>query len=178
MKAARILSTVIIAVLIIALIGGLVLFINNGQSNFYVEYGGQRISTEASSIEFQKGGYTVFNVKNVFADSINGASKNDYTVTISLEREKVSDIEFTVDDELYGLHGVKDFSPAFRITKNDGFFTVYIPQNLTIEEILQACYPDKKISVDKDSVTLWETDCFVLNVKSISENKTIAIAFH
>lgn len=178
MKAARVLSTVIIAVLIIALIGGLVLFINNGQSNFYVEYGGQRISLESSNIELQKGGYTVFNVKNVFGDDINGASKNDYTVTISLAREKVPDIEFTVDDELYGLYGVKDFSPAFRIAKNDGFFTVYIPQNLTIEEILQTCYPDKEISVDEDGVTLWETDCFVLNVKSIKENKTIAIAFH
>lgn len=178
MKVAKIISAVIIVALVIALILGLVLFLNNGQSNFYVEYGGQRISTELANIELSKGGYTVFNVKNVFGDVINGTPKDDYAVTVSLVQKNIPDVEFAVGEDTYSLYEVKDFSSAFSITKTDGAFTVYIPQSLTITEILQACYPDKQVSIDNGSVSLWATDCFVLNVKYIPENKTITIAFH
>ncbi len=178
MKVARIISAVIITVLVIALIAGLVLFINNGQSNFYVEYGGQRISTEVSNIELRKGGYTIFNVKNVFGNTISGTSVHDYSVTVSLVQKNIPDVEFTIGDEIFGLHDIEDFSPAFKITKTDGAFTIFVPKNMTIKEVLQACYPDKEITIDSDSVSLWTTDCFVLNVKSIVENKVITIAFH
>lgn len=177
MKVVKTISTVIIVLLITALIAGLVLFINNGQSNFYVEYGGQRISNDISNIELKKGGYSVLYVKNVFGDVVNGMPKADYKTTVSLYKKNIEDIEFTADGDVYGLYDIEDFSPAFKITQMNGVLTIYIPLNYTLLDVLKACYPDKEIVIDND-VALWANDCFVLNIKSLAEKKTVTVAFH
>jgi len=177
MKVLKIALTLVIALLITALISGLVLFMDNGQSNYYVEYGGRMISSEYSNLEMTKDAYTVFNVKNVFGDAIQGVPSKDYEITVTLCEKNVADLDFTLDGNVQSLYEVKDFTAAFKITKTDGAFTVYIPRNFTLEEILSACYPDNEISVT-DDISLWETDCFVLNVRFTAEKRVVPIAFH
>ena len=177
MRVVKFIAALIIAMSVAALISGLVLYIDNGQSNFYVEYGGQMISSELSNIELAKDGYNVFYVKNVFGDVVNGVSSDDYEVTVLLCQKNVSDIEFKIGEETRSLYEIKDFTSAFAITKMDGAFTVYIPNDYTLKQILQACFADDKISIT-ESMQLWDTDCFVLSVKCIAEGRVISIAFH
>lgn len=177
MRVVKFIAALIIAMSVAALISGLVLYIDNGQSNFYVEYGGERISSEHSNIELAKDGYSVFYVKNVFGDVVNGVSSDDYEVTVSLYQKNVPNTEFKIGEETRSLYEIKDFTSAFVITKTDGAFTVYIPSDYTMKEILSACFPDDNISIS-ESIQLWDTDCFVLSVKCIAEDRVISIAFH
>lgn len=176
MKAAKIVVYVLIVILFIGLVSGLVLFLDNGQSNYYLAYGNRQISRKATDIELPKNAYSMFKVKSVLS-SKNSVSFDDYEVNIYLDKDNVPDIGYTVDGIKYGLHGEIDFSQAFTVNKQDDYFMLYIPANYSLPQILQACYPDKTIVVD-EYIPLWKKDCFQIVVTFLSENKTIAVSFH
>ena len=59
MKAAKIVVYVLIVILFIGLVSGLVLFLDNGQSNYYLAYGNRQISRKATDIELPKNAYSM-----------------------------------------------------------------------------------------------------------------------
>ena len=177
MKAVKIISIILIVILIVGLVVGLVFFINNGQNNFYIEYGGQQVTYELSNVDLEEGSYSVFYVKNVFGDVINGVMPDKYEVTVSLNTKNLKNVEYTVGNDLHHLHDLKDVSAPFVITKSQGYFTLYVPEELTLRSMLEKIYPSGNIILSED-LDLTAVDSFVLNVKSITENRTITVSFH
>lgn len=176
MKAAKTISIILIFVLVIGLIFGLITYIKLGQNNFYVELRSNKITSETNKVVLDKDCFNVFQVKTVFGDVINGVSPDKYDVNISLNTKVLRNVEFKVGDESVKLHDVVEVTSAFVVTKSQGFFTVYVPSDLTLTKLLQVKYPDKTVTIIED--VAFSEDCFVLNVKDITENKTIKILFH
>ena len=176
MKIVKVISYALIAVVLIGVIFGLVSFLDNGQSNYYVEYGNSQISQSQIGVELPKNAYSVFYPKSVFSVE-SAVPTDDYTVAIKLAKDYVLDMGFKVDGVSKNLYDDIDFSSAFLFTKKDGYFSIFVRDNYTIAEILQAVYPDKKVEVT-DNLTLWETDCFQIEITFLLENKTVTISFH
>lgn len=172
----KIITYVLIVAVLLGVFGLFYAFVGNGQSNYYVEYGNKQISRKRTNIELPKNAYSLFYVKSILFDK-SFVSADDYEVNIYLDRDNVADIGFTVDGIKYGLHGDIDFSQAFKVDKQDGFFIIYLSAENSISQILQACYPNKTIVVDED-IPLWESDCFQVIITFLVENKTVAISFH
>lgn len=177
MKIAKALSYFIVVLLIVLVIGGLFAFINNGQSNFYVQYGGRQISAKASEICLPKDFYSVFYVKNIFDMNVSDMSADDYTVEI-VATDNMPNIDVDVDgvkDDLRSL----DFTPAFNVVKKDGYFTLFLlnEEKFTLQNVLERLYPDKQVSVST-GINIGELDCFCLRITSLAEEKTITVSFH
>ncbi len=176
MRIVKVVSYTLVVIVLVGIITGFFMLLNNGQSNYYVLYCDKQISRKSSNIELPKNTYSVFYVKSILSDK-SFVSADDYEVNIYLDRDNVADVGFTVDGVKYGLYGDIDFSQAFRVDKQDGFFMIYLSAENSITQILEACYPDKSIVVDED-ISLWENDCFQIIVTFLVENKTVAISFH
>jgi hypothetical protein len=176
---AAITAIVYISLLAVA-VGVIVLvlaFVNNGQKNFYVQYGNEKISYKAENVELPKNATTLFYCKNVLGVTDEQAKANNFTVRIEPNQKLIADFDFTVDGKTKGFYGNLDLTQGLTIVKGEGYFSVYLPEELTLHQLLQACYPDSMVSGVPD-INLYEKDYLSIVVYSEEENATVTIWFH
>ncbi len=180
MKTKTIVSVIVYGIIIVAILGVIALvlaFVNNGQKNFYVQYGNEKISYKAENVELPKNAVTLFYCKNVLGVTDEQAKANNFTVRVEPNQKLIADFDFTVDGKTKGFYGNLDLTHGLTIAKGEGYFSVYLPEELTLHQLLQACYPDSTVSGVPD-INLYEKDYLSIVVYSEEENATVTIWFH
>lgn len=139
--------SIVVAVLAVLLLVGIVLrFTNNGSEKFktfYVERDGAKLLSSKSSMDVENGKDYRFDVKYTFG--ILSGSSREYTAKVIPNPD--ADFEFTAGDEIYTWQDV-DLSSVFELKKDTTFFTVSIPNELTLLRLLEALYPSREITFD------------------------------
>lgn len=180
MKTKTIVSVIVYGIIIVAILGVIALvlaFVNNGQKNFYVQYGNEKISYKAENVELPKNATTLFYCKNVLGLSDKQEKATNFTVRIEPNQKLIADFDFTVDGKTKGFYGNLDLTQGLTIAKGEGYFSVYLPEELTLHQLLQACYPDSTVSGVPD-INLYEKDYLSIVVYSEEEKATVTIWFH
>ena len=173
------LSIVFVAV-VLALIGMLFAFTNNGSKNFYVQYGSETISSEVENEELQKNAYNIFYCKNILGVTEESSKVKNFTVKVLTNEKAFSTCDFStvrIDDKEVKLFHDSDVTSVFDIYVGDGYFSLYLPEQLTVELVLNKVYPDSEIT-GVPNIDLYEKDYFTLVIYSVQEKSTISIGFH
>ena len=88
-----------------------------------------------------------FDVKYTF-DTGNSEPK-DYNVKVIPNAER--DFDFTVDGERYLYSKEDDLTAAFGLNKQDTYFELVIPEDFSLQYVLQSCYPGIDIRIPKEA---------------------------
>ena len=122
MKTKTIISIVVYAVLLVVVLGVVAFvfaYINNGQKNFYVQYGDEKISHKLENVELEKNATSLFYCKNVLGITDKQEQATNFTVRVQANSEALSEYDFTG----FTLDGkTKDFFKGTDIT--NGFYVV------------------------------------------------------
>lgn len=148
--AAKKIGYVLVALLLLAAIGLIYKFTNGFNEDFktfYVECDGKQILTADSKMTFENGKTYKFTVKYTFD---NGKSEpKDYSVKIVPHIER--DFDYTVDGERYFFSKTNELTTCFSLAKNDTYFELEIPEELTLQKVLSGLYEGKEITVPADA---------------------------
>lgn len=183
MKTKTIISVVVYGIIIVIILGVIALviaFVNNGQKNFYVQYGDEKISHKIENVELPKNATSLFYCKNVLGLSDKQEKAKNFTVLVAANEKAFADHDFsgyTVDGK------AKDFFRGTELTKGmdiqicDGYFMLYLPDALTLQSVLEKVYPDSTVK-GVPEINLYEKDYLQLVVYSEEEKATVTIGFH
>lgn len=119
---------------------------NEDFKTFYVEYNGEKILTENTSIELAHSTAHKFNVKYTFA----GSKEKPKEYSVKIVPHAVSDFEFTVAEKGYVYSKVGDLTKAFNLEKKDTSFELTIPEDMSIQTALEVVYGEA-VSIPDDA---------------------------
>lgn len=182
-KTVSVIISIILVAAVVCGIAVLVMYLNNGEKKFYLQYGDRKIAHNAENVELHKDEMTVFYCKNILAVTPEQESvkAQDYEVTIQPNKKVLPDFSFTVDGERRRFYGNGiDYGAGFDVSTHDGFFTVYMPKDYTMSDYLNRIYGKTVTSADVElpGIKLYEKDCFTLSVRYIPDNSIVTISFH
>lgn len=147
---AKIIAYVLVALVLAGVIGLIYKFTNGFNEDFktfYVEYDGKQILTADSKLTFENGKTYKFSVKYTF-DNGKSAPKN-YSVKIIPHIER--DFDYTVDGERYLYSKAGELTSCFTLTKNDTYFELEMPEELTLKNVLSSLHGGKEIIIPADA---------------------------
>ncbi len=147
---AKIIAYVLVALVLAGVIGLIYKFTNGFNEDFktfYVEYDGKQILTADSKMTFGNGKTYKFSVKYTF-DKYNAEPKN-YSVKIVPHIER--DFDYTVNGERYLYSKAGELTPCFTLMKNDTYFELEMPEELTLKTVLSSLHGGKEITVPADT---------------------------
>lgn len=150
--AAKIIGIILVLLLLAGLVAIIYRFTNGFNEDFktfYVEYGGEQILTTESEMHLVSGNTHRFDVKYTF--DLENAEPKGYNVKIVPNAER--DFDFTVEGERYLYSKQGDMTAAFGLKKSDAYFELTIPEDFSLEYVLQSCYPDKEVIVPEEADT-------------------------
>lgn len=169
--------SVIVYIALLAVVAGAIAiafaFVNNGQQNFYVQYGNQKILTEKKDVIFEKNVCYVFSCLTVTGQPV------DYDVQIFLNVKTIAGFDFSVDGVRKNFRSDMaeyDCGELFHVVKSDTHFVLSVPDALTLQQIIQTKYADKTVS-DVPEHTAWENNSFILTVTDSIERTRTQIYF-
>ena len=143
---------------------------------FYLTYNGKDIFATKSKMYFVSGEEHCFDVTYTFEFLDEDEEMNtDYSVKIIPNRDKNVDFSFTMDGKDYAFSDVEELTNGFKIDKQEKSFSIFIPEDLTMEKILENVYgKDVTLLSDKNFSTLY---LYTLVVTSYDESVTYYIDF-
>lgn len=148
--AAKIIGYALVALLLVALIGLIYKFTNGFNEDFktfYVEYDGKQILTTDSKLTLNTNGDSTFNVKYTFDNDKSEAK--DYNVKIIPNVER--DFDYTVEGERYLFSQTGELTSAFDLKKEGSQFTLTIPKDYDLQQVLQAVNGGKETVIPEDA---------------------------
>ena len=165
--------SVIVYIALLAVVAGAIAlafaFVNNGQQNFYVQYGNEKIVNEKKDLILDKNVCYVFYCSTVTGQTV------DYDVQIFLNVKNIDGFDFSVDGVRKSFRSDMaeyDCGTIFHVAKYDTHFVLSVPDALTLQRIIQTKYADKTVS-DVPEHAAWENNSFILTVTdSIERTKT------
>lgn len=171
MKVAKIITGVIV-VLLIALAVGLVFKFTNGFNEdfktFYLEQEGKQILTSETDTAFVRGENYRYEVKYTF-DSGKSEPKG-YNVKV-MPNSKIK-LSFKAGGKQYSYADAKELTEAFTIKKEASAFTVSVPKELSLKEVLEKVY-GKEVELEAEP----KGYIYTLVVSSYNEKVTYKINF-
>ncbi|MBR2371917.1 MAG: hypothetical protein IKA90_03505 [Clostridia bacterium] len=177
-KRSKVVSGIIYALLILALLGGIgfVATFTNGFTDsfksFYVEYNGQSIMSD-TQLMLPCGEELRFDTKYVFEDI---GQKGDYKVKIVTNSNSDTTFDYLVDGVPYAYLSDKDITHAFDVKLEDGYFTLTLPQGVTLQSILDKVYEGQEVEIE-DSVDERNKCYYAMIVSSYDESVSYRIEF-
>ena len=174
----KVVSGIIYALLILALLGGIgfVATFTNGFTDsfksFYVEYNGQSIMSD-TQLMLPCGEELRFDTKYVFEDI---GQKGDYKVKIVTNSNSDTTFDYLVDGVPYAYLSDKDITHAFDVKLEDGYFTLTLPQGVTLQSILDKVYEGQEVEIE-DSVDERNKCYYAMIVSSYDESVSYRIEF-
>lgn len=183
----KVITTIIYVLLFAAAICGiaiLIIYLNNGESNFYVVYGDTKIAHNVESLELRKDEISIFHCRKILGvtPEQEHVIAKDYAVTVQPNRKALPAFTFSVDGEARQkfYDDNIDYGAGFSLSKHDGLFAVYMPIDYTMADYLARIYgtPVTSADVELSEIKLYEKDCFVLNIRFIPDNTVTTISFH
>ncbi|MDE6201545.1 MAG: hypothetical protein K2M47_06700 [Clostridiales bacterium] len=179
-KSSKTISTVIsvvFVVLIVALLVGVIFTVRgvteNGQRNFYVQYGNEKVGALKKDIKLETGSAHVFYCGTVTGQSV------DYDVEIYVNTDNFDNFDFEVDSRYKNFKkelSTYDCSALFGVVKNDTCFFVSMPSELTMYAIIQSKYDDSTVTGIPDC-ELSKPNSFILSITDRVEKTTTQIYF-
>lgn len=182
-KSNKVLSVVIGIVFIAVLIGAVgmaIAFIENGQKNFYVQFGNEKISYKTENKVLQKDAYNIFYCKNILGITDETSKADNFTVSVYANDKAFAACDFStmkMDGIPTNTFLATDCTAAFDITIYDGYFILYLPKTLSAATVLHKIYPNSNIT-NIPEIDLYEKDYFYISVYSEQEQATVTIGFH
>ena len=174
----KVVSGIIYALLILALLGGIgfVATFTNGFTDsfksFYVEYNGQSIMSD-TQLMLPCGEELRFDTKYVFEDI---GQKDDYKVKIVTNANSDTIFDYLVDGVPYAYLSDKDITHVFEVKLEDGYFTLTLPQGVTLQSILDKVYEGQEVEIE-DSVDERNKCYYAMIVSSYDESVSYRIEF-
>ena len=172
----KILSYVLVFLVITGVIGFIFTFTNGFNEDFktfYIEYEGQTILSSDKKLVLDRGQEHKFDVKYTF--NFNEEEPKDYTVAIYANSDTSQSFDFTLDGDVYAYYAEGDITDAFDITIKDTYFTITIPENETIKDVLQKLYPNSVVEIPEENKNLVYP--FTMVVSSYNNKVTYSIDF-
>ncbi len=172
MKAAKIISYILLVLVFVAVCGVIVYFTGGFTSDFktfYVNIDGKDVLSSADGYTLSADTPLQVNVKYTF-----GAINKDisgYSVKV-IPNTAGKDFDFTVDGQTYSYQAESDLSKGFNIESGESSFTIR-PKG-GINEILAAIYPDSEI---EDCRNKTYENMYLLVVTSYNGEASVKIAF-
>ena len=172
---------VAVYILLVAALGAVAfyvyMFVQNGQHDFYVRYGEEKISGE-KSVELCKDGWSFFSCEKVL--SFGDASEaSNFTVSVEFNPSVDNGIkDFKVGDKYKSIDKEQpDFSEVFNLQVTDNGFRLYFPSSFkTMKDTFEAYYSGQSVS-EFPEIILSNDYYFRLVVFEKSENVTVYIPF-
>lgn len=183
MKTKTIISIVVYGIIVVAILGVIALvlaFVNNGQKNFYVQYGNEKISRKITNVELPKNATTLFYCKNVLGVTDKQETAKNFTVKIQANAETLSEYDFSgfvVDGKNKDFFRATELTKGFNISVYNGCFSLFLPETLTLQTVLEKVYSGQSVEGVPD-INLYEKDFLSIVVFSEEENATVIIGFH
>lgn len=171
----RIITSVLIVILLLGVVGFFAYFTNNFTSRFktfYVTVRGTTFMNETGSYELGVNEEYRFNVKYTLG-ALN-KEKLGYHVKIVPNITDGTRFDFTVDGAQYGYEGESVLTSGFVIEQYEEYFTLTATQDLA--DILQQNYPNKTLSGVPVSIDSGK-EHFALIISSADETTQLRINF-
>lgn len=166
----------IAGILILVAVVGLVYRFTNGFNEdfktFYIEQDGKQILSSSSTMKLETNSMYRFDIKYTF--DTEQSEPKDYSVKVVPNASR--DFDFTVDGERYLYSKQGDLSPAFALNKQDTYFEISTKLEMSLQNVLQSCYPDKEVIVPKEAEES-NTYPYTLLVASYNESVVYKIDF-
>ena len=149
--AAKVIGFILVLLLLAGLVAVVYRFTNGFNEDFktfYVEHNGNQILTTDTQMSLEAGEVYRFDVKYTF-DTENAQPK-DYNLKVVPNIER--DFDYTVDGERYLYSKTSDLTGAFGLSKQDTYFEITIPEDMSIQKALESCYPGQSVVVPDSAV--------------------------
>ena len=149
--AAKVIGVILVLLLLAGLVAVVYRFTNGFNEDFktfYVKHNGSQILTTDTPMPLEAGEVYRFDVKYTF-DTENAQPK-DYNVKVVPNVER--DFDYTVDGERYLYSKTSDLTGAFGLSKQDTYFEITIPEDMSIQKALESCYPGQSVVVPDSAV--------------------------
>ena len=166
--AAKVIGVILVLLLLAGLVAVVYRFTNGFNEDFktfYVEHNGNQILTTDTQMSLEAGEVYRFDVKYTF-DTENAQPK-DYNVKVVPNVER--NFDYTVDGERYLYSKTSDLTGAFGLSKEDTYFEITIPEDMSIQKALESCYPGQSVVVP-DSAAADNPYPYALIVSSYNES--------
>ena len=174
-------TTKVVAYLLIILVFlgtiGFVFSFTNGFNEefktFYIEYGGESILSSEKSLILERGKVHRFDTKYIF--NVNDEEKYGYKMSIVSNENREQSFDFKVDGDTYAYYLVGDLTSAFKVVKSEDYFTIELPEKITLKEVLDKKYPGSKVVIPDTALSVKYP--FTLKISSYNDEVTYNIHF-
>ena len=167
----KIITYILVVLLILGIAGGISYFVLRKQGiTYYVEYGGEKYlaDSDGGSLYLPPSDKPqTFAVKSLTGGEVN--------FDVKITSNSANNFTFVYDGEPHKFYGTdeeqNDYSEVFGVEKSADGFTLSIPENFTVEKVIETkyggdieiqgdlnhnlCYFVITVSVDKTTVNLW-----------------------
>ena len=170
-KITKLITSILLALLLVGSIGLIAHFTNGFKENFktfYITYAGEDILSEKSKLELPRGEEHRFDVTYIFEDLDEESEPKEYSVEVVSNVGKGKEFSYTVDGEKIMYVDGMYLTNAFEIDKQDTYFTLTLPKDISLEKILESVY-EKDVEVPNDMETT-EPYLYTLVVSSYDES--------
>ena len=177
-KITKLITSILLALLLVGSIGLIAHFTNGFKENFktfYITYAGEDILSEKSKLDLPRGEEHRFDVTYIFEDLDEESEPKEYSVEVVSNVGKGKEFSYTVDGEKITYVDGMYVTNAFQINKQDTYFTLTLPKDISLEKILESVY-EKDVEVPSD-VEAMEPYLYTLVVTSYDESVTYNIDF-
>ena len=157
--------TWVLAVLLLAGVAGVIVYFvaKEEGADYFVEYNGEKYlgNAEGGKLDITAGNEYRFEVKSLTGENVN--------FDVKVTSNPANNFEYTVDGKLCVWNGsddkANDYTSIFNVQKDETGFTMRVPKQFGIYDILQAKCPGRTV----DSGSLDAKDYFLLTV-SVGES--------
>ena len=156
MKTIKTICIALILVAIVALIVGVIVYFSkmtNGFQEdfktFYLEYEGKEITAKESKLSLNPDSENRFDIKYFVGFEPNENADNTYSVEI-IPNGAYGDLVYTVDGKKYCYGDMENFAGIFKVERNEKYFTVTAPKEVTLMALLSAKYPEQAVELSGD----------------------------
>lgn len=173
MKAGKIIAYIILVVVFVAVCGVIIYFTGGFTTDFktfYIAVDGKDVLSTAEGYELTAETPMTVDVKYTFGAFNKNLS--GYSVKVVPNEVAGKDFNFTLDGQTHSFQSEMDLTKGFNIEHGEKSFTIK-PKG-SIEKILQAVYPDKKI---EDCTGKVYENMYALVVTSYNGEASVTICF-
>lgn len=175
-KITKLITSILLALLLVGTVGLIAHFTNGFKENFktfYITYEGEDILSEKSKLELPRGEEHCFDVTYIFEDLDEESEPKGYSVEIVSNVGKGKEFAYIVDGEKITYVDGMYLTNAFQIDKQDTYFTLTLPKDISLEKVLEGVY-EKDVEVPNEVETT-ELYLYTLVVSFYDESVTYYI---
>ncbi len=145
---------------------------NEDFKTFSLEHNNETISATESKLTFDVG-----SEQKIYCNYIIKPDDDSFSVSLSADTTKKNTFNYTVDGNSYSFKDNSDLSDYFELNKTNSYFTIKIPKDFSMENLLSSLYPDAEEIVIQNDVD-YSNYYFTLTVSNYNESIMYHIHFN